>query len=103
VLLSKAGLEGWLPGTSANVSQSGAFIRTESWPLFGVDEVATIIWTLPTEFTGQSSMVSLQGQAIVCRVDHYNHGIALRFVKSFRTFARINGPQSANSSGQSTE
>jgi hypothetical protein len=74
-----------------NVSQFGAFIRTESWPLFRLNEPATIIWTLPTEFTGQSEMVSLQGEAIVCRIDHGHRGIAVRFLTSFKAFERING------------
>ncbi len=102
VLLSRADLEGWLHGTSVNVSQSGAFIRTESWPLFRVDEPATIIWTLPTEFTGQSQMVSLRGEATVCRVDHHNQGIAVQFHKGFKTFERIDGPLSSNDSGDLT-
>ncbi|HYA02274.1 MAG TPA: PilZ domain-containing protein [Syntrophobacteria bacterium] len=102
VLLSKEDLEGWVHGTSVNVSQSGAFIRTENWPLFRVDEPATIIWTLPTEFTGQSEMISLQGEAIVCRVDHHNHGIAVQFLKSFKAFERINGRSSSNDSSRLT-
>lgn len=102
VLLFKDGLKGWLHGTSVNVSQSGAFIKTESWTLFRVDEPAKIIWTLPTEFTGQGEMVSLHGEAIVCRVDHHNHGIAVQFLKSFKAFERINGRSPSNSSGPLT-
>jgi hypothetical protein len=102
VLLSREGARGWLHGTSVNVSQSGAFIRTESWHLFQIDERATIIWTLPTEFTGQSQMVGLQGEAIVCRVDHDNPGIAVRFLKSFKAFERINGRSSSDDSSRLT-
>jgi hypothetical protein len=80
-----------LHGTSVNVSQSGAFIRTESWPLFRLNGPATIIWALPTEFTGQSEMVSLQGEAIICRIEHEHDGIAVRFLTNFRAFERING------------
>jgi hypothetical protein len=98
VLLSTEGGRSWLHGTSVNVSQSGALIRTESWPLFRVEDRATIIWTLPTEFTGQREMVSLQGAGIVCRVDHHNEGIAVQFLKMFRTFERINGRSSSNDS-----
>jgi hypothetical protein len=102
VLLSTEGPRSWLHGTSVNVSQSGALIRIESWPLFRVDDRATIIWTLPTEFTGQSEMVSLQGEAMVCRIDHDHHGIAVQFLKMFRTFERINGRSSSNDSSRLT-
>jgi hypothetical protein len=102
VLFSMEGGRSWLHGTSVNVSQSGALIRTESWPLFQVDDRATIIWTLPTEFTGQGEMVSLQGEGIVCRVDHHNHGIAVRFLTMFRTFERLTGRSSSNDSNRLT-
>jgi hypothetical protein len=102
VLLSTEGARSWLHGTSMNVSQSGALIRTESWGLFRVEDRATIIWTLPAEFTGQREMLSLKGEAIVCRIDHHNQGIAVQFLKMFRTFERMNGPSSTNDSNRLT-
>jgi len=91
VSLRKEGLEDVLEGTSANISQMGAFISIESWRLFQIHEQTVVIWTLPREFTGQSMTIRLQGEAIIRRVDHENGGIAVEFGKSFRAFERVKG------------
>jgi len=90
VSLRKEGLEDLLEGTSANISQMGAFIRIESWRLFQVQDRTVVICTLPTEFTGQSTTIRLEGEAIIRRVDPETGGIALEFDKSLRAFERVN-------------
>ena len=91
VSLRKEGLEDVREGTSANISQMGAFIRTESWSLFQVHDQASLIWNLPRDFTGQSLIVRLQGEAVLRRVDRELGGIAVEFFKSLRAFQRVNG------------
>ena len=90
VSLRKNGLENRVEGASVNISQRGAFIRSESWHLFQAQDRTVIIWNLPTEFTGQSEKIRLQGEAIIHRVDHENGGIALEFDKALRAFERVN-------------
>ena len=99
VSLRKEGLEQWVEGASANVSQRGAFIVTDKWHLFRVHDRIVIIWILPSEFTGQSGAVRLIGEAVVRRVDRESGGVALECMKSFRTFERINGQTYTEASG----
>jgi hypothetical protein len=91
VSLRKDGLEDWVEGTSVNVSQRGAFIVTDSGHLFKAPDRTLIIWHLPTEFTGQRETVRLAGEALIRRVDHERGGVALEFMKHFKTFERIDG------------
>ena len=91
VSLRKEGMEDVREGTSVNISQMGAFIRTESWSLFQVQDQTAVIWNLPREFTGQSMIIRLQGEAVIRRVDCELGGIAVEFLKSLRAFQRVNG------------
>ena len=91
VSLRKEGLNGVLEGTSANISQMGAFIKIESWSLFQVLDQTAVIWTLPRAFTGQSMPIRLQGEAVIRRVDCELGGIAVEFLTSLRAFQRVNG------------
>ena len=91
VSLRRKGLEDVREGMSANISQMGAFIRTESWSLFQVHDQTVVIWSLPREFTGQSMAIRLEGEAVIRRVDRELGGIAVEFLKSLRAFRRVNG------------
>ena len=89
VSLQKDGQEHRVEGASVNVSQRGAFIRSESWHVFQVHDRTVITWNLPSEFTGQSETIRLQGEAIIRRVDRESGGVALEFEKSLRAFERV--------------
>ena len=73
-------------GESENLSQGGAFIRTDEWELFKARDEITITFLLPSEFTGQDKAIGLQGDAVVTRVDPERHGVGVEFVRSFRQF-----------------
>ena len=84
---------GWfrpVEGATENISQRGAFVRTEDWHAFGVNDQAVVTILLPPSFTGQVKTVGLQGSAVVTRVDHQKGGVALRFDKEFSAFEPLN-------------
>jgi len=89
VKLRKRGQDFSLEGRSVNIGQGGAFIKTEHWRSLQVDNRAVLTFLLPPEFTGQSHVISLQGSAVVTRVDQENESVAVEFVRSFRQFEPI--------------
>ena len=88
VRLYRDRLDLWFEGTSVNMSQMGAFIRTEGWNSFQVNNQAIVTCFLPPDFSGQDEFVALQGEATVRRLDPANKCVAIEFVKSFRQFER---------------
>ena len=89
VILRKDGLDFSFEGTTVNISQGGAFIKTKNWRSFKVDDQAVIAFYLPPEYTGQTKTIGLQGHAVVARVDHKQKGIVVKFIKHFRQFQPI--------------
>ena len=89
VKLRKDGLDLSFEGRSVNVSQGGAFIRTENWPCFQVRDRATVVCFLPPGFTGQDEPICLLGDAIVRRVDQVNEAVAVEFVKNLKQFEPV--------------
>jgi hypothetical protein len=86
VKLCRDGLNLWFEGISANLSQVGAYIETKDWSFFQVHDQTIITCFLPPDFTGQNNTISMQGAAIIRRIDHVNEGVAVEFVKSFKQF-----------------
>ena len=84
--ISKPGWFRPVEGATENISQRGAFVRTEDWHAFGVKDQAVVTILLPPSFSGQERTVGLQGKAVVTRVDHQKGGVALRFEREFRAF-----------------
>ena len=84
-----------LKGMTVNISQGGASIKTEHWRSIRVSDRAELTFYLPPKFTGQSHLIGLQGSAIVTRIDEQNECVAVKFVKSFRTFEPIRVPEVA--------
>ncbi|MBW1981625.1 MAG: PilZ domain-containing protein [Deltaproteobacteria bacterium] len=76
----------WLEGNTLNLSQSGACIRTNSWPSFKVEEFTQLTFLLPPDFTGKDAPVELHGSAIVKRVDSARKSIAVEFINELREF-----------------
>ena len=89
VKLLKEGLERSLQGTSVNLSQGGAFIKTKNWQSFKVREHAAVAFFLPPKFTGQDKTIGLQGDAVVARVDKKNKGIGVKFTRNLKQFEPI--------------
>jgi hypothetical protein len=76
-----------------NVSPNGAFIKTENWRLFHIDDQAQLTFFLPPEFTGQQDMIGLQGSAVITRVDEEQEGVGVAFVKALKQFEPITAPE----------
>jgi c-di-GMP-binding flagellar brake protein YcgR len=89
VELFKQGSRHSLDGTSVDVSQGGAFIRTEEWRAFNVKDCAVIAFSLPPDYTGQEKTIRLQGEAFITRVDQKNKGIGVEFTRKFRNFEPV--------------
>jgi hypothetical protein len=87
--LAKEGIIDSLEGTTATVSQKGAFIKTKDWNSFRANDKTVITVYLPPVFTGQDATIGLQGSAIITRVDEDNEGVAVQFLKNFKQFERI--------------
>ena len=79
----------FLQGNTLDLSQSGAFIKTESWHLFKPNELTELTLLLPPDFTGRDTPLGLQGSAFVRRVDQLRGGIALEFTDELKQFQPI--------------
>jgi len=88
VRISRDGWDLWFGGTSVNMSQTGAFIRTEDWSSFQVNDEAIVTCFLPPDFSGQDEFIGLQGKATIRRLDPVNKCLAMEFVKNFKQFER---------------
>jgi hypothetical protein len=77
-------------GVTQNISQGGAFIQTEDWQAFSVEDRATVTIMLPAGFSGQDVPIGLEGMAIVSRVDPQHGGVGLRFERHFKFLERVN-------------
>ena len=97
VELFKQGSRHSLDGTSVDVSQGGAFIKTKEWRTLKVKDYAVIAFSLPPDYTGQKKTIRLQGEAVITRVDQKNKGIGVKFTRKFRNFEPL---PMANAVGQ---
>lgn len=80
-------------GDSEDLSQGGAFIKTESWELLKARDEILITFLLPPEFTGKDEVIGLQGEAVVIRVDPERRGVGVEFARSFRHFEQVSVPE----------
>ena len=87
-----------LEGTSVNVSQGGAFIKTKQWRSFRVSDQAILAFSLPAEYTGQGKSIRLQGGAVITRVDQKNKGIGVAFTRHFKQFEPVPLPDAVGQS-----
>jgi c-di-GMP-binding flagellar brake protein YcgR len=92
VHLFRGGLGHALKGSSVNVSQGGAFIKTKQWQSFRVSDEAIVAFSLPAEYTGQSKNIRLQGGAVITRVDQKNKGIGVEFTRNLKQFEPVSLP-----------
>jgi FHA domain/PilZ domain len=89
-------------GESENLSQGGAFIRTENWDLLKPRDEIIITFLLPPEFTGQDRAIGLQGEAVVTRVDSVRQGVGIEFIRSFRQFEQVSVADVPEKAGEDT-
>jgi PilZ domain len=75
-----------LRGNTLDVSQSGAFIKTEKWCLFELNDLTELTIFFPTDFTGLDAPIGLQGSGIVRKVDPLREGIAVEFINELKRF-----------------
>jgi hypothetical protein len=73
-------------GVTENISQVGAFISGLSWPSFQAEDKIIVRLFLPPEMTGQPEELSLEGPAVVKRVEQDRGKIAVEFSKKLRAF-----------------
>ena len=78
-----------LEGNTLELSQGGAFIKTEGWHFFELNEVMELTLFLPPDFTSKDTPIGLHGSAIVKRVDPLREGIAVEFTKELWQFRPI--------------
>jgi hypothetical protein len=82
-------LDSLMKGNTLDLSQGGAFIKTEGWHFFESGELTEVTFFFPTYFTGKDTSSGLQGAAIVRRVDRSREGIAVEFIQELRQFRPI--------------
>jgi hypothetical protein len=76
-----------IEGVTHDISQGGSLILTSQWHEFTPGELAELRFFLPPDFTGQQVMtVVLRGTGAVRRLDAGRNGIAIKFLRSLRTF-----------------
>jgi hypothetical protein len=78
-----------LKGNTLDLSQGGAFIETKGRSLFESGELTRLTLFMPPDFTGMDTPIRLRGDGIVTRVDREKEGIAVKFIKTFKEFERI--------------
>jgi hypothetical protein len=81
--------DGLLGGNTLDLSDSGAFIKTENWHFFKPNELTELTIFLPPDFTGVDAPIGLRGSATVKRVDRLREGIAVEFIIEFKLFRPI--------------
>jgi hypothetical protein len=81
-----------LKGNTLDLSQGGAFIKTEGWRLLDSGELTELTVFLPPDFTGVDTPIRLQGDSIITRIDREKESIAVKFIKTFKEFDRIDLP-----------
>ena len=86
---SKTGLYTPIEGTTANISQGGAFVRTEAWHAFQPQERIIVTFFASPDLTGQDKTIGFQGEGIIVRVDREARGVGVQFAKEFEKFSQI--------------
>ena len=95
MVMSNLGAGFPIEGAAENVSQRGAFIKTKRWESFQVQDRAVVTFFIPPEFSGQSRVIGLQGDAIVTRIDQEKEGVAVEFIRHLKQFQPITVPDVA--------
>jgi hypothetical protein len=86
---SKTGLYTPVEGVTENISQGGAFVKTEKWEAFHPQERVIVTFFLAPDLTGQDKTIGLQGEGVIARVDREGTGVGVQFTTGFDQFAEI--------------
>ena len=87
--LRREGSDFHLEAVTDNVSQIGAFVKTEVWKTFQLSEQVEVIFFVPPTFSGQDVIIGLKGSAVIARLNMGREGIGLEFTKSLKQFDSI--------------
>ena len=88
-LLLPVGFNSAIVGVAENLSQGGAFVKTEDWSNFQINDKAVVAFLLPPSFSKLDEVVGLEGTARIARIDQVQGSIGLRFTKEFKHFKWI--------------
>ena len=75
-----------IDAVAQDLSPAGAFLKTENWRSFQVNDRTLLTFFLPADFTGQKGTIGLQGSAVITRIDQENEGIGVQFVENLKQF-----------------
>jgi len=87
--LRREGSDFDLGAVTDNVSQIGAFVKTEAWKTFQLSEQVEVTFFVPPSFSGQDVIIGLKGLAFIARLNERREGIGLEFTKSLKQFDPI--------------
>ncbi len=82
-----------IDAVAQDLSPAGAFLKTENWRSFQVNDRTLLTFFLPADFTGQKGTIGLQGSAVITRIDQENEGIGVQFVENLKQFQRVTTPE----------
>jgi hypothetical protein len=71
-------------GTTKNLSQYGAFIRTKDWKKLEINDQVTVTMFIPSTFSSQNAASGLRAIANIIRIDEKSEGIAVEFISGLR-------------------
>lgn len=84
----------FIEGITTNLSQGGAFIKSNNRHSCQAGALVVLTFFLPPDLNGHNETIGLQGDAVITRIDQENEGIAVEFTKAFKEFERIDLPDS---------
>jgi hypothetical protein len=91
--LTKTGLPRTAEGMIENVSQKGALIRTKNFNIFHLKDKVSVVFFVPSSFSGHDMTICLSEVGDVIRIDEEKATIALKFERSLRQFIRVDNHQ----------
>ena len=84
----KVGLNFPVEGVTENIGPCGAFIKLNDLHTFQIGDRIILTLSLPPSFSGQETMIRLQGSAQIIRLVGDNEGVAVEFTGSLKQFKR---------------
>ncbi|MEE9152376.1 MAG: PilZ domain-containing protein [Thermoplasmata archaeon] len=91
--LSEPDMHESIVGVTDNIGQGGAFIKTDKWTAFQIQDLKIITFFVPPAFSGQNEAIVLQGSGIVKRIESERKGVAVQFDKPLKLFERSDKPE----------
>ena len=88
-LISLKGSNSSIVRVAENLSQGGAFVKTENWSNFQINEKTGVAFFLPPSFSKLDEVAGLKGTAEITGIDHVHGGVGLRFTEEFKHFKWI--------------